>query len=272
MQGPTENALMLVAAGNAYLSGRDMAGFWPGARTFAFLKLFEFRKPPAPGNDADEYPLVAPDPMAWFRSLKPWCRGLRLHHTMRQRGPNQQIDAPERMLAAFVGGGARWLVEAVGHPNSQVWEGFHRLGDRNDADRRIWLCTNILQGEAPAAESQPQDLAVALSDLRTVLPEIEAFARGEKLDSFAGCFARSREALTNRTVESAPWLDEVRRHTGFSDVQLNVLQAINHAWVFGGMGSWNDTGGGERYDELSDRLYAALNDSIAGLANSTFRG
>lgn len=272
MQGPTENALMLVAAGNAYLSGRDITGFWPGARTFTFLKLFEFRKPPTSGNDADEYPLVAADPMAWFRSLKPWCRGLRLHHSIRERGPNQQINAPDRMLTAFVGGGARWLVEAVGDPNSQLWEGFHRLGGRDDPDRRIWLCTNILQGETPAPESQPQDLAVALSDLRTVLPEIEAFSREEGLENFAACFARAREVLANRKGDAASWLEDVRRHTGFSDAQLNVLQAINHAWVFGGMGSWNDTGGGARYDALSDRLYAALNDSIAGLANSTWRG
>jgi hypothetical protein len=38
------------------------------------------------------------------------------------------------------------------------------------------------------------------------------------------------------------------------------------------MGSWNDVGGGERYERVSQALYDALNDCIAAVANSTFRG
>ena len=273
MQGPTENALMLVAAGNAYLAGRDIAGFWPNAPTFTFLKVFEFRQGPASEGYEDEYPLVAADPIAWFQSLKSWCTGLRLHHAVRRRGPDQQIDAPDRMLTAFVGGGAQWLIEAVGKPNSQIWEGFHRFGDRHDPDQKIWVCTNILQGEMPAADSEPQDMDVALADLHVALPEIEAFARTNGLENFANCFANAQAVLASASAEVLPWVESVRRHTGFSDHQLKVLMAINHAWVFGGMGSWNDLGlGGEPYDGLSERLYVALNDSIAGLANSTFRG
>jgi hypothetical protein len=271
VQGPTENALMLVAAGNAFMAGRDMSGFWPDAPSFKFLKLCEFRLPPASGNDADEYPLVASDPMEFFSLQNPNCRGYRLHHTIRKRGPNQQSDTPDRMLAAFVGGGPRFLIEAVGQFNSELWEGFHRLGDRNDPERRIWLCTHIMQGMVPVKDAQPVGLAEALSDLRIALPEIEAYAREEKHDNFADCFARAREALEGKPDTDLEWVENLVRYTGFDERQLGVLQAINHAWVFGGMGSWNDTGGGERYDEVSERLYNALNDCIAGLANSTYR-
>jgi hypothetical protein len=85
------------------------------------------------------------------------------------------------------------------------------------------------------------------------------------------CFAKAREVLVKGKVDEAPWLDELVRYTGFNQRQLSILRAIKHAWVFGGMGSWNDTGGGERYEELSERLFKALNDTICGLANSTFR-
>jgi hypothetical protein len=150
-----------------------------------------------------------------------------------------------------------------------MWEGFHRFGGRKEA--KPWLCTNIMQGEVAAGELAHVDLAVALSDLRTVLPEIEAYAREERLDNFADRFAEAGKALSEAPAE-APWLKDVIRYTGFDQRQLGVLQAINHAWVFGGMGSWNDTGGGPRYDELSERLFAALNDTICGLANSSYRG
>jgi hypothetical protein len=272
MQGPIENALMLVAAGNSYLQGRDIAGFWPDAPTFTFLKLCEFRLPPASAKDTDDHPLAAADPMEWFASLKPWSRGLRLHTVARKRARNQTTDAPERMLVGLVGGGPPWLIEAVGDPLSQLWEGFYRLGDRNDANRKIWLCTHIRQGEIAATDVEPVELASALVDLRAVLPEIEDFAREEQYDSFADCFARASKALDTGVALDAPWVAETLRFSGFDPEKLGVLQAINHAWVFGGMGSWNDLGGGEQYDALSDRLFNALNNAIAGLGNATFRG
>jgi hypothetical protein len=272
MQGPIENALMLTAAGNAFLAGRDIAGFWPDAPTFKFLKLCEFRLPPPSGAGNDDHPLVAADPMDWFDLQRATCMGYRLHLAERQRGPNQQIDTPDRMLAAFVGGGPRFLIEAVGEFNSELWEGFHRLGDRNDPDRRIWLCTHVLQGMVPVKEVEPVQLPAALESLRSALTAIEAYAHTEKYDAFADCFARAGAALEGERRDEWPHVREIVRYTGFDDCQLNVLHAINHAWVFGGMGSWNDLGGGPRYDEVSEKLYTALNESIAALGNSTFRG
>src|SRR5262249_8290866 len=148
MNGPIETALMLVAAGNAYLAGRDIRGFWPDAPTFKFMRLCEFRLPPPSGKDADDYPLVAGDPIEWFESLKGRRAGLRLLYGPSVRGPDQQTDVSDRMLSGFVGGGPRWLIEVVKEPESELWEGFHRTGDRQDPDRRIWLCTHILQGTA----------------------------------------------------------------------------------------------------------------------------
>jgi hypothetical protein len=272
MQGPIENALMIVAAGNAQLAGRDISGFWPGAPTFKFLKLCDFRLPPASGNESDDFPLVAADPLEWFNLQKANCRGYRLHSTQRQRRPNQQTDTPDRLLAAFVGGGQRFLIEAVGQFNSEFWEGFHRLGDRNDPDRRIWLCTHILQGMMPVQEVEVTQLPAALGNLRTALIAIEAHARAEKYDNFADCFARASSALAGERQDPWPHHAEIVRYTGFDERQLNVLHAINHAWVFGGMGSWNDLGGGPGYDQVSEKLYSALNESIAVLGNSTFRG
>jgi hypothetical protein len=272
MQGPIENALMLVAAGNAQLAGRDISGFWPDAPTFKFLKLCEFRLPPPSGNESDEFPLIAADPLEWFALQKASCRGYRVHSTQRQRGPNQQTDTPDRMLAAFVGGGSRFLIEAVGQINSEFWEGFHRVGDRNDPDRRIWLCTHILQGMTPTKDVEPAQLSSALENLRAALPAIEAHARAEKYDTFADCFARASAALAGERQDPWPHIVEIARYTGFDERQLNVLHAINHAWVFGGMGSWNDLSGGPEYDKVSEKLYSALNESIAALGSSTFPG
>ncbi|MCC6989411.1 MAG: hypothetical protein IT181_10455 [Acidobacteria bacterium] len=53
---------------------------------------------------------------------------------------------------------------------------------------------------------------------------------------------------------------------------LRLLAAARAAWVFGGMGSWNDQGfEGEtqaQYEQLSDDLYRLLNTAIVTAANA----
>lgn len=273
MNGHIANAVAIVCAGNHFLHGGDIGNFWPDAPVFNFLKLVEFRKSPASGKDTDDHPLVASDPMEWFETLKPRCHGLRLHQTKPTRGPDQQLDVPDRMLAGFVGGGQRWFIEATGETRSELWEAFHRLGDRNDPQRRIWKCTHILQGMTPRAEldGDVMKLDDAVARFRKALVPIETYARDEKLDNFADIFNEAIAAIDS----GKPLLegdDPMAQYTGFSGRQAAIFEACSRAWVFGGMGSWNDVGGGERYERVSQALYDALNDCIAAVANSTFRG
>lgn len=272
MNGHIANAVAIVCAGNRFLHGGDIGAFWPEAPVFNFMRLVEFRHPPTSGKDTDDYPLVASDPMEWFESLKPRCRGLRLHQSAPARGPNQQLDVPDRMLAGFVGGGQRWLIEAAGETESELWEPFHRIGDRNDPQRRIWKCTHIMQGLAPRLEldADVMKLDDAVARFRKALVPIETYARDEKFDNFADIFNEAIAAIDSGKplIEGD---DPMATYTGFSDRQAAIFEACSRAWVFGGMGSWNDLGGGERYDRVSQALYDSLNDCIAAVANSTFR-
>ena len=53
-----------------------------------------------------------------------------------------------------------------------------------------------------------------------------------------------------------------------------LMDACRAAWVFGGMGSWNDGAYWgeflEEGDRLSDRLFRLLQEGLAVAANSTF--
>lgn len=274
MQGNVDNALMLVCAGNHFLGGHDVTGFWPDAHTFSFMKLAEFRRQPPAGAEADDYPLVALDPIDWFDQLKPSCRGLRLHHVTPVRNADQRLDVPDRMLVGFVGGGQRWLIEAVGASESDLWEGFLRVGDRNDPQRRIWKCTHILQGRMPRSELDASAATTTLADasahFRKALVRIETYARDEKYDNFADLFNEAIDLIDAGKLREPD--EDLIRFAGLDDRRQSLYAACARASVFGGMGSWNDLGGGERYDRVSQALYESLNDCIVALANSTFRG
>ncbi len=275
MNGHVYTNLMLTCAANLSLRGGDITGFWPGSDAFRFTGACDFREPPHEPGDGVEYPLVASDPLDWFAKLKPGFRGLRLHHTARKRAANQRTEVSDRMLAGMVGGGQRWLIEAVGEGASELWEGFERIGDREEPNRKIWLWTFIRQGNAPRAAMDADVAGPGLDDavahFRQALTEVEAYARTESYDNFAEIF---REALSelDRAADgtAADWGDA--RYTGFDARRLSIMSAASRASVFGGMGSWNDLGGGETYDKVSEALYATLNDCIMALANSTCAG
>ena len=275
MNGHIYHQLMLTGAGNHFLRGGDVSGFWPNADAYRFDKSCEFRTPPQTGEAKDDFPLVAADPLAWFAGLKAYAVGLRLIHVKRARGPDQQLEVADRMLAGMVGGGARWLVEVVGKDQCEFWEGFERVGDQKDPERKIWLWTNICIGGCSRQEADtdvsPLTLEGAVALLRAALVEIEAYARQEKYDNFADIFREAIGGLdSDGSDRSTAWPEA--NYADFDRRQMQVLSSMGHASVFGGMGSWNDLGGGETYDKVSETLYMTLNDCAVALANSTFPG
>lgn len=268
MQGPVAQALMLTSASNAFLAGRDMHGFWPDAIVFKFSKSCDFRV-----LDGEDDHLIAPDPLAWFATLR-GARGLRLHHVPRPRGPGQTLAVEDRMLAGFVGGGPAWLIEVVREGPSAIWQGFDRLGDRADPERKIWLNTYLRVGETEPQNFALQPLAQARTDLEAALIEIEAVANRMRAENWAEIFATARAALQTPPADHF-FRADFARYAGFDEAQLGMLAAATGSSVFGGMGSWNDNVPGEQdradYERTSEQLFAALNNAIAALANSTYR-
>lgn len=270
MQGNIEQAMMLTAVGNAALRGVDVASFWPGSGVFRWTDRCEFRLPPPSGKDTDDYPLLAANPLQWFAKLK-GVKGLRLHAVAPDREPYEGVGATPRMLVGMVGGGPRWVIEVVGKDRCELWQGFDRLGDRNHPNQKIWLTTWIRQAEVSPDFMSPVSFDDAVAAFRDVLPPIESYARRQGYDNFAECFASALSVLDGKApAYDLSDRDELMRIAGFTDAQLNLRLAIGHAWVFGGMGSWNDLPGDKLYDDLSEALFQAICGAVCGLANASF--
>ncbi|SDU72090.1 hypothetical protein [Jiangella alkaliphila] len=110
----------------------------------------------------------------------------------------------------------------------------------------------------------------ARSSLLAALAEIGRFAEDSGLGEWSPWFTRARALLDDE--------DPVPPYHGDllpDDSPLGLRQlaaAAVQAWVFGGMGSWNDLGFGDDavqagYERSTRKLYDAIRDAVAASAS-----
>ncbi|MGY6499848.1 MAG: hypothetical protein ACXIVQ_02975 [Acidimicrobiales bacterium] len=99
-----------------------------------------------------------------------------------------------------------------------------------------------------------------------------AYDEAHHLQSFAGWFDDALE-MASSTEPTAPYHPDMMPAVGYSIEARRLLSMATRAWVFGGMGSWNDVGFSdrethERYRAISERLYRAVIDAVRDAANA----
>jgi hypothetical protein len=103
--------------------------------------------------------------------------------------------------------------------------------------------------------------------------EIKKFSVDQKLENWTKVFDRALNILNGSDID----LDHFKKYfpKGFyNEYFFQLAGAADAAWVFGGMGSWNDLGfdrpeDQKEYSELSDMLYQDIISSIIYATNST---
>jgi hypothetical protein len=259
MQTPIAQALALVVFGNKFLANRNIADFWPKATVFGFCERVRFFS----GAEV----LAAENPTAWFANLaRKRVSGLQLRYGARGRG--------DKSTVGFVGGGGHWLIEEIeAAEKCFFWEGFWSVHDQHAPNRKIWQVSYQRVGEGVPTTPQRVPTISSIRDrLEKILDEIAAFARDARADYFAKSFERGLEALASDEPLKSCFHSEFDTDGDLSLPAKQVLAAVFHGWVFGGMGSWNDGEIGDdpvRYGALSNELYVALTEGTLAVANST---
>jgi hypothetical protein len=275
MQGPIAQIIAITTHGSAFLASAprfDATNFYPANTTFAFceyVKFVDLERTEAGWQEIE----FASDPLAWFARLQEEdVHALRLSHIQgRQKIGDAEVS--DRMLVGLVGGGGRWLMEASKPDGSDHWEGRWEIGDRNRADRKIWRVSyGRVAGNQPSSSYKTTDLEKLKAKLGHKLAEIAEFARGHDLGEFASAFESGRSLLTSQEPTKGVYHTDIAPHQFLSRSALQLLGAAQAAWVFGGMGSWNDLGfdgkDRSRYEQVSEDLYQLLNEAMVAAANS----
>lgn len=267
MQGTIFQILVLVTHGNMVLSGQTVADFYPQHNAFKFDEFVKFVDLERAGTEWNEKPF-AEDPNDWLSKLKgEQCSGLRV-----KRISTDKKDMSDRMSVAFVGGGGRWIIEALYPGGSDYWEARWEVGDRNRPDQKIWRVTygRIARNQKTTPMSEPSIDALS-PEMGQTLQDAIAFSKKHKLDWFGKAFESGYSALK---AESEPELNGVALRGQLPLPASRLLAASQAAWVFGGMGSWNDLGfdGDEqqKYEEISEKLFRLINSSLIVTTNLSY--
>lgn len=251
--------LSLTIVGNGAVAGYRLRGFWTDSAIFKFEPDCIF---------LDKYgSVIAADPPSWMERIKGASQGLWLHNAQRN-----EAGLADRLGVAFAGGGPRWIIEAVRDGGSELWEA---ADGYETPDGKTWPTAYVriaTDWHDPLPRLIPIRGFIARFD--AALEAIAEFAHDENEANWERIFRSAQNALRGRERFSRTFFAELESFTDISWDAKRILTALPSAWVFGGMGSWNDKSfsgaSGERYDTLTNALYQAIMDGVVIAANSTF--
>lgn len=161
MQGTIAQLLSIAAHGNEYLSGRVDDSYFPDSSTFKFCKFVKFMDLQSSGTKWHEREF-AKDPNAWFLKLKD--TGV-IQLRVRYISTNKE-EISDRMSVGFVGGGGRWLIEAVKPSTSDFWEASWEVGDKDDPEQNIW---HVKYGRILRNANQPEQPLPPIEEVKEQL-------------------------------------------------------------------------------------------------------
>lgn len=269
MNSTIAQLVMLASFGNAALRGRTpLPRVFPQNSTCRFCERVAFVETRKSWFGAPRIKIVAATPDKWFAHLqRRLASRIRLTWT-----PRNDPRIADHQSAAFAGGGGDWALAVKFADGSEVWRARWTVFDRNAPEQRIWRVTYGPAVRDPDPVADPAPEALDAGALRAALTEILAFSQShDDASGFSASFRSALDALDGVPREPAAYGDLLPPAT--LPAAAATLDAAQKAWVFGGMGSWNDMrfdgDAAQEYARVSAALYATLARSICAAANQS---
>lgn len=255
----------LVAHGNAALAGDADAGARVGAGpTFQYVREIRFERQEGSPPQTTHAESGA---RGWFRHLaESGVTALWLDPR-----PLAVPTLAPHLLAAWANGSRVSIVTEGAEPRLR-WIASSSL-DRvpTETDKRVWTLRCV--GRPDLANLAPRPtIAEATAVLETAARAVRDLARRIDETFWAGFLDRALERLAGDDP-ATPYHDDVLPPSAELD-RRRLLAAATGSYVFGGMGTWNDTGpppddeeANAEYDRVTPALYAAILDAVAAAVN-----
>lgn len=267
MNGELAQRMSLVAWGNEALAGRAHPEF-ADHDTFRFVHSATF----------------SPVRQRRFRTARPTTSASAWIEELKSSGVERlELDALGQLIrpgndglaghltAAFANGVSTPIVAARADEAS-IWRASWSVaaGER-PADNRIWVVTYENVSDIARPTLQHPTITAATAHLGDALQAIHRFAISHDTGHWVAWFEEAL-ALLNSPAPATPYYAEFLPDRGLAHSQLTSCAV--KAWVFGGMGSWNDLGffgddAQHEYEQVTSRLFNAVMEAVDAAANAT---
>ncbi len=270
MNGPLAQIVALTCHGNASLQGADAGEFFSKNSTCVFCDRVAFVVVERSFLGKPKEKEVAKTPEEWFTYLRSSrALGVRLSRT-----PQNIPRISDRMSAGLVGGGGTWSMEVLLPNNrSQFWIARWEVWNQHAPEQRIWRVTYGRVSERATIQSKAADLQSTADALAEALRDIHAFSTGQHLEGFTQRFADALDTLESGGKNLHGYHKDLAPADHLPVAAMSTLDACQKAWVFGGMGSWNDMGfdgdDQKEYERVSEQLFRVVNQAISEAANQS---
>lgn len=250
----------LTAYANAYLNDKKVsfdkshpAGY--GYRNIKFVSKVAQLDPIA------QRELLATDPNDWFKFLKK-NNVSRLYLTYQMSKNMFSKDHIEATKGKKVG---HWNIIAKKQDTNDLWTNYVQ-GEYGEAINYYHL---ILKDTSFGTLNFPS-LETTKLYLNEILSDMISFTTENKLKNWTDVF---QKALDTLSIEDPSKLIDENYFPAdcYSLEAKQVMITCDYAWVFGGMGSWNDVSQINDYDlysRLTANLYNTICNALAASANS----
>jgi len=265
MNGTLAQTAALAAHARARLLDARLAGdeaYWERHSTLKFVRTLTF-KTHKRGLFRSAEVVVASNPSAWMSALP-----TEADVSLVSLGASGPLEA--HIASAFVGG-TQEAIAVLGEGRGDLWVPSWEAVSQYP-DTKIWsVC--YLATASHGLEAAWKTVERARAELADALGEITVFAAGEtSLSGWRGTFEKASDAL-DASAPSPPYHPDILPPDGYSLEARQLMAASVAAYVFGGMGSWNDCVFEDRqvearYERVTKKLYVAVMDSLVSSINA----
>lgn len=268
MQTSVLQLIALTCYGNAIIRGFKLPQFFPNHSTCGkFVASMKFVETIESKYGDTSESIISDTPDQWFtRLLEHEAIGLRLISIA------TMSSLPDRIAISFAGETGNLLIEVMlKNGMSEFWMSRWTVLEVASS----WQITFYRVKTAATMQYQFPSLQDVHTRLQHALLEILNFSKQQNCKGFTARFANALQALNEPCTEIEHYPDLFIAGT-LPEAAVRILNAVKKAWVFGGMGSWNDLGflSGmiqQEYTRVSDNLFRVVTEAIAVAASSSMQ-
>lgn len=263
MNGPIVQNIALCLYGNAVLNGEPLSDFFNNS-TAAFCQKIEFSYFYRNASGSLQEKILYNNPDSFFKEMN----SLQTHFNLYYEPAKQQDGIEERMSAGFIGGGGKWILLSTNKTGTIDWTSFWNVIDQNAPDRKIWGVKYIQTGNKFLCNEKDENY---IEKFHKALEAVYNFTVEKNDSAFAEYFKNAMETLDSHGEKLFGYHKDLVPGC-YKKIEY-LLDACQSAWVFGGMGTWNDVyfeddNIFEEYKKVSQDLYSSLISTVIQSVNS----